>query len=49
MYSKLRFSELKNSKFKMSHHFFIELSIVLEVVNSRFLEHFRFLTILVST
>ena len=43
MYSKLRFFYLKNTKFKTNHHFFIELSKILLVVNFRFLANFRFL------
>ena len=45
MFSRLRLFELKNTKFKTIHHFFIELSKDLEVVNFRFLANFRFLTI----
>ena len=45
MYSKSRIFELKNTKFKIKHFFFIDLSKDLEVVNFRFLENFRFLTL----
>ena len=45
MYNKLRFFELKNTKFKTNHNFFIELSKVLEMGNFRFLANFRFLTL----
>ena len=41
MYSKLRFFELKNSKFKTNHHFFIELRKVL--INWRILDFWRIL------
>ena len=45
MYSTLRFLELKNTKLKTNHDFFIKLSKVLEVQNFRFLANFRFLTL----
>ena len=48
MQGKFRLFELKNTKLKIKHNFFLEFTKVLEVANIKFPANFRFLTLLFS-